>query len=187
MMDFIQFVNDETVIVTDPIFSKEAVEQYVKKRRDNKKGRLSTFVTGKEERSENCCYCDEQHKLDKCSKFREVILKERIGFLQIRSTVMDASNQCQILIMQKQGGSLAQVAKGNHPTPLRWYKPKVMKGKSDGSQNNSDSRNIKSNYATLDNDVKCATTTSKSGLKVISMCIVPVKIKHGYSNKMVTT
>ena len=27
----------------------------------------------------------------------------------------------------------------------------------------------------------------KSGLKFISMCIVPVKIKHGDSNKMVTT
>ena len=68
MMDFIQFVNDETVIVTDPIFSKEAVEQYVEKRPNNKKGRLSTFVTGKE-KSENCCYCDEQHKLDRCDKF----------------------------------------------------------------------------------------------------------------------
>ena len=81
MMDFIQFVNDETVIVTNSIFSKEAVEQYVEKRPNNKKGRLSTFVTGKEEKSENCCYCDEQHKLDRCDKFMEVTLKERIKFL----------------------------------------------------------------------------------------------------------
>ena len=29
MADFIQFVNDETLIVTDPVFSREAVEQYV--------------------------------------------------------------------------------------------------------------------------------------------------------------
>ena len=29
MADFIQFVNDETRIVTDPAFSREAVEQYV--------------------------------------------------------------------------------------------------------------------------------------------------------------
>ena len=81
MMDFIQFVNDETVIVTDPIFSKEAVQQYVEKRPNNKKGRLSTFVTGKEEKSENCCYCDEQYKLDKCDKNMEVTLKERIKLL----------------------------------------------------------------------------------------------------------
>ena len=31
--DFIQFVNDETLIVTDPVFSKEAAEQYVEKKR----------------------------------------------------------------------------------------------------------------------------------------------------------
>ena len=40
MMDFIQFVNDEAVIVTDTIFLKEAVEQYVEKRPNNKQGRL---------------------------------------------------------------------------------------------------------------------------------------------------
>ena len=45
MTDFIQFVNDETV--TKPIFLKEAVEQYVEKRPNNRKGRLSAFVTGK--------------------------------------------------------------------------------------------------------------------------------------------
>ena len=85
MMDFIQLmmrrVNDETVIVTDSIFSKEPVEQYVEKRPNNRKGRLSTFVTGKEKRSENPCYCDEQHKLDNCGRFMEVTLKERIKFL----------------------------------------------------------------------------------------------------------
>ena len=68
-MDFILFVIDETIIVTYPIFSKEAVEQYVEKRPNNKKRRLSICVTGKEEKSENCCYCDEQHKLDRCDKF----------------------------------------------------------------------------------------------------------------------
>ena len=68
--------------------------------------------------------------------------------------------------------------KGNHPTPLHGCIPKVMKDKADGSQDNSNSGNIKSNYAMLDNDVKCASTTAKSGSKVIIMCTVPVKIKH---------
>ena len=53
-----------------------------------------------------------------------------------------------------------------------------MKDKADGSQDNSNSGNIKSNYAMLDNDVKCVSTTAKSGSKVIIMCTVPVKIKH---------
>ena len=54
-----------------------------------------------------------------------------------------------------------------------------MKDKADDSKDNSDSGNIRSNYTTLDNDVKCASTTARSGSKVINMCIVPVKIKHG--------
>ena len=32
MADFIQFVNDKTLIMSDPVFSKEAVEQYVEKK-----------------------------------------------------------------------------------------------------------------------------------------------------------
>ena len=77
--------------------------------------------------------------------------------------------------------------KGNHRTPLHGFIPKLMKGKLDGSQVNSDSGNIKRNYAVLGKDVKCASTPAKSGSKVISMCIFPVKIKHVDNNKMVTT
>ena len=49
MTDFIQFVNDETLIVTDPVFSKEAVEQYVVKKPSYKKGKISAFATGIED------------------------------------------------------------------------------------------------------------------------------------------
>ena len=45
MADFIQFVNDETLIVTDPVFPKEAVEQYVEKKPSYKKGKSSAFAT----------------------------------------------------------------------------------------------------------------------------------------------
>ena len=68
------------------------------------------------------------------------------------------------------------------PNTFAWVHPM-----SDGIQHNGDSENIKSNYATLDNDVKCASKTTKSGSKVINMCIVPVKIKYEDNNKMVIT
>ena len=48
MADFIQFVNDETLIVTDPVFSEEAVEQYVVKKPSYKKVKISAFATGNE-------------------------------------------------------------------------------------------------------------------------------------------
>ena len=39
--------------------------------------------------------------------------------------------------------------------------------------------NLKSNFAGFNNDLMCASMTGKTGSKVIiSMCIVPVKVKH---------
>ena len=171
-----------------PIFSEEAVEQYVGKRPNNRKKMLAAFVTGKEERAENCCYYDEQHKLDRLGKFMEVILKER-KFLAKKKYCygcfqpMTDSHNVKTCTRQRTCSN----RKVNHPTPLHGYIPKVMKDKSDDRQHNSDSGNIKSNYATLGNDVECATTIAKPGSKVISMCIVPVKRKHWDNNKMVTT
>ena len=49
MAHFIQFFNDETLIVTVPMFSKETVEQYVEKKPSYKKGKISAFATGNEE------------------------------------------------------------------------------------------------------------------------------------------
>ena len=119
----------------------------------------------------------------------EVTLKERIKFLAKKKYCygclqpMSDSHNARTCTRPLSCSS----CKGNHPTPLHGHMPKVMKDKADGSQDNSDCGNIKSNYAMLDNDVKCASTTAKSGSKVISMRIVPVNIKHGDSNKMVAT
>ena len=46
MADFIQSVNEEIIIVTDPGFSKEVVEQYVEKKPSYKKGKILAFATG---------------------------------------------------------------------------------------------------------------------------------------------
>ena len=40
MAGFIQFVDGETLIMTDQVFSKEAVEQYVEKKLSYKKGKI---------------------------------------------------------------------------------------------------------------------------------------------------
>ena len=48
LCDFTDFVNKETMLVNDPLFSKEAMEQYNEKisnRQENAKKRISTFVT----------------------------------------------------------------------------------------------------------------------------------------------
>ena len=58
----IYFVNDETLIVSDPIFSKEAVERYIDKIPNSRRTKVSSFGTkddGKvhvEEKSADCIY-----------------------------------------------------------------------------------------------------------------------------------
>ena len=81
MKDFIHFINDETIIVSDPIFSKEAIEPYLENKSSHRKGKVSTFITGNKEQHDVCIYCDEHHKLADCEKFMDIDLKERIKFL----------------------------------------------------------------------------------------------------------
>ena len=81
MADFIQFVNNVTLISTDPVFSKDAVEQYVEKKSDYKKGKISEFATRNEENPDVSIYRNVRHKLEGCNSFMDNSLKERIKFL----------------------------------------------------------------------------------------------------------
>ena len=84
LADF-DFVNDENVIVNDPVFSKEAVKQYVDKK--TKSRRVETYVSGSKEKSVDltlrlpCVNCGENHQLDGCLKFMDMALMDRINFL----------------------------------------------------------------------------------------------------------
>ena len=79
--DLINYVSKETALVSDPLFSIEAVEQYLDKR-DVKvdKRRVRSYATRSEEESKNkpdkdtkgkdsCVMCSSCHDLDYCSVF----------------------------------------------------------------------------------------------------------------------
>ena len=96
LTDFIHFVNDETLTVSDPIFSKEGVEQYSDKKPNSRSTKVSSFATkddGKvmahvQERSPDCIYCREDHILDRCNVFMNQTLKERIKFLARKKNLL---------------------------------------------------------------------------------------------------
>ena len=89
-----KLIHEETILVNDPLFSKEAVDQYTDKKlsnQDNSKKRISTYATNsksdKEEkrdvqtRDPLCIACNKDHLLDSCKIFVEKTLKERIKLL----------------------------------------------------------------------------------------------------------
>ena len=47
--------------------------------------------------------------------------------------------------------------------------------------------NLKISLGGFKNDLKCASMTGKIRSKVISMCIAPMKMKHGDDEDMITT
>ena len=130
-------------------------------------------------------YCNERHKLDSCNI--EKTLKKRIKFLAKQkscygcSKPMTEGHNAKTCTQRLTCSS----CKGNHPTPLNGYIPN-KKSKTDGNQTVDGGGNLKNNFAGFKNDLKCASMTGKTGSKVISVCIVPVKVKHGNGKDMLT-
>ena len=76
---------------------------------------------------------------------------------------------------------------GNHPTLLDGY---VLKDKRSTDGGDKDPKKteeaIKNSFAGLD-DLKCAATSKEHESYVISMCVVPVKVKHEHGANDVAT
>ena len=84
LSDFIKFVDNETLIVSDPLFSKVAVDEHLEKIPNHKRNKISAFATGEQSKKGDphiCINCNGNHKLEKCKEFMEKLLKERIKFL----------------------------------------------------------------------------------------------------------
>ena len=100
LIGFIHFVNNETLIVSDPIFSKQVVSQYTDKKPNSRRTKVSSFAIkdgGKvhvEGKLANCIYCREDHILNRCNAFMNQTLKDRIKFLakKKKKIVMDVYN-----------------------------------------------------------------------------------------------
>ena len=90
LSDLINFIDKETILVNDPLFSREAVDYYVdKKERPERKKRIRSYTTKTEEihntnltrSGKNCLVCDGSHDLDNCKEFMSQELKDRIKLL----------------------------------------------------------------------------------------------------------
>ena len=192
LSDFIKCVDNETLIVSDPLFSKAAVDQYLEKRLNHKRNKISVFATGEQSKKGDphiCIYCNGNHKIDKCEEFMEKTLKERIKFLM-------QQKQCYGCLEPTIDGHNAKTwtsklmynsCKGNHPTPLHGYVSKDKRSTYCGDKDpKKTDKGLKNSFAGLD-DLKCAATSKEHGSNVISMCVVPVKVKHEHGANEVTT
>ena len=92
LADFIDFINDETLLASGPLFSREALKVYVeKKERNHLKKKMKSYAsntTGKvqEEKDDikemKCPVCVEKYDLDNCKQFSKMSVDGRSKMLR---------------------------------------------------------------------------------------------------------
>ena len=73
LSDFSRYVNEETILVNDPILSIEAVQEYVTypDKKLNKHKEIGNVSTHSTKEVFICPLCDGKHNLDECKSFKE--------------------------------------------------------------------------------------------------------------------
>ena len=84
LSDFTKFVDNETLIVSDPLLSKGKVDKFLGKIPTQKRNKISTFGTREQNKKGDLSICingNKNHKLQKCKEFMGKNLKDIIKFL----------------------------------------------------------------------------------------------------------
>ena len=94
--DFTKYVEDESILTSDPLFSRQVLSEYLRPERpvkdDQKKKKVASYrvqsdkseeadksKTGKDK--ESCVLCNGNHDLDECKSYNDIVVKERSMFL----------------------------------------------------------------------------------------------------------
>ena len=166
LSDFIKFVDNERLIVSNPLSSKAVVDKYLEKRPNHKRYKISAFATGEQSKKEDphiCNNCNGNHKLEKSKEFMEKKLKDRIKFLM-------QHKRCYRCLEPMSDGHNAKTYSsklmcssfmGNHPTPLHGY---ILKDKRSTDSGDKDPKKteeaLKNIFAGLE-DLNCAAASKE--------------------------
>ena len=179
LKDLINYVDKETALVSDPLFSKEGVEQHLDKRdvKVDKRRRVRSYAirsgkSDKDTKKDKCVMRTSCHDLNDCSIFMSLTAEDRSKMLFKNKLCYGcygciskdhSARNC------KQPKS-CKICKEKHPTCLHGFKPKKEGLKQDSGNG---SNNKISATCTGVQSLSCASTKFRSD--VINMCVVPVR------------
>ena len=128
-----------------------------------------------------CVFCDCSHNLDDCQFYTEIPVEERRKFPQENKLCYGRYEEISTEHTARSGKNrrTCKICKENHPTGLHGF---MFKKKSKSSNDGTDANDstVKSNFA----GIGFATATLS---QVISMCVVPIRVKHTDSDEEVKT
>ena len=193
--DFVDFIEQETILVSDPLFSRQAVEKLSNNK--EKKGKVQSYATQMDESEikieapsskESCILCYGEHDLDDCVQYMAKTVGERSAFLTSRRLCYG----CYIPITSDHNARncpkrrTCKECNGKHPTGLHGYRHKKKESNTATTQTDDQpEENLSSNSTQIDTkDVKTFTTNVENE---ISMGVVPIVIRHKDTNKEMST
>ena len=181
-------IEDEMVLVNDPLFSREAVgqceEKPLKQQSRSTKHKFQTHVikeagdSGKRDKAK-CPVCDDHHDIGECQVVFSQTMEDRSKTLYKKKLCYG----CLGNISKKHNAKscanrrMYKVWNGKHPVVLHGLK--IQKCKKKGNNKDPETKKDKPE------EVKCASTNT--GSDVISMCIVPVQITSTNTSEKVHT
>ena len=192
------------VLANDPLFLREVLKDYIDKHdRNLKKSFMKSYAAhtsnpAKEEteytKQSNCHICGGTHNMGNCTIFNKQTVEERSRTL-VKKKLYYGCYMPIIVDHNARTCSNRRTCKPcnqNHATGLHGYAPKRRGGSNiaiTSSANPTENDNlgassvqVVSNFAEM--DMKCA--SAKIPAKIISMCVVPVKIGHVRTKKEVS-
>ena len=98
LADFIDFINDEILLASDPLFSREALKVYVEKEeRSHLKKKMKSYASNTTDKVQEekdaikemkCPVCEEKHDLDNCKQFSSMSVDERSKMLRKKKIML---------------------------------------------------------------------------------------------------
>ena len=171
MSDLTEFVDQETTLINDLMFSREALECYSKKsEKANDKGYRRVKLLAIETKNGDCPLCSARHDIEECDGLKKTPVNERSKAFFKKKLCYGC---CQLIGDGHNSKTCTKRRKcrdydGRHPTILHGLHLK----KNDKGKLEKETRKKEADKA--DNtELICASTNMN---KVISMCVVPVKV-----------
>ena len=187
--DLIQFVENETTLMTDPLYSRDALQEF------NNTTSTPAKIHGKIKTFSNhlpiiCPCCKDAHDLDDCSTFSKKDIKGKMTFIMRARLCFGCLSKTHIIKDCRKRRTCMRCNE-KHPTCLHGMKPKP-KDEKNKNLHHTDSqyakkRDIKGDVKEKQNDEKLYAAASWSQQRVISICVVPVTIRHKNSKIEVKT
>ena len=184
LRDMISFVEEELTLWSDPLFSKEALEQ--RKLISDRSHAPTTSSSNKTFRNFHtqitCRLCNCDHDVETCPLLKGKSMKDKINLL-MRFRLCFGCFSRNHVVTSCRNIRTCQVCQQKHPTLLHGYVPR---SKTDSKDSKGKDRFKQVPPITSSTTVPI-TSALVSGESAVSMCVVPVILSHPSSKREVKT